>query len=228
MSISIIIPLYNEEKNISVLLDQFSTIALPPLSEIILVNDGSTDDTESMVKNSLKTNDFLKLISFADNQGQTAAIKAGIDVSSGEVIVIMDGDLQFTPKDIPVLVSKIHEGYDLVSGRRVFRKDHFFTKVLPSRIANFVLQIIFKHNCIDLAGMNCLRTEFAKKIPLEKGYHRFIPLLVHLNGGCCTEIPISHFQRKSGKSNYTLLPRVLQVIKDVYKIWRTAYHFNNS
>ena len=210
--LSIIIPIYNEEGNI----DKLSNLiyeALPDIDyEVIFVNDGSTDNSEEIIKSVNKKHSHMKLINLRRNYGQTAAMQAGFDFSKGEIVVPMDGDLQNDPRDIPMLIEKINEGYDVVSGWRKIRSDKKFTRILPSKIAN---KIISKISGIHLHDYGCTlkayRKEILTDIKLYGEMHRFIPIYASWEGAKVTEIAVHHHPRTAGKTKYGLsrIPRVM-------------------
>ena len=210
--LSIIIPIYNEEGNI----DKLSNLiyeALPDIDyEVIFVNDGSTDNSEEIIKSVNKKHPHMKLINLRRNYGQTAAMQAGFDYSKGEIVVPMDGDLQNDPRDIPMLIEKINEGYDVVSGWRKIRSDKKFTRILPSKIAN---KIISKISGIHLHDYGCTlkayRKEILTDIKLYGEMHRFIPIYASWEGAKVTEIAVHHHPRTAGKTKYGLsrIPRVM-------------------
>jgi len=210
--LSIIIPIYNEEGNI----DKLSNLiyeALPDIDyEVIFVNDGSTDNSEEIIKSVNKKHPHMKLINLRRNYGQTAAMQAGFDHSKGEIVIPMDGDLQNDPRDIPMLIEKINEGYDVVSGWRKIRSDKKFTRILPSKIANI---IISKISGIHLHDYGCTlkayRKEILTDIKLYGEMHRFIPIYASWEGAKVTEIAVHHHPRTAGKTKYGLsrIPRVM-------------------
>ena len=210
--LSIIIPVYNEEGNI----DKLSNLiyeALPDIDyEVIFVNDGSTDNSEEIIKSVNKKHPHMKLINLRRNYGQTAAMQAGFDHSKGEIVIPMDGDLQNDPRDIPMLIEKINEGYDVVSGWRKIRSDKKFTRILPSKIAN---KIISKISGIHLHDYGCTlkayRKEILTDIKLYGEMHRFIPIYASWEGAKVTEIAVHHHPRTAGKTKYGLsrIPRVM-------------------
>jgi glycosyltransferase involved in cell wall biosynthesis len=216
-TLSILIPVFNEEGNISLLHDRLiSTLKKTGRSfEIIFVDDGSTDGTLETLLDISRNNPNLKVISFTRNFGQTAALSAGIDISKGDIIIPMDGDLQNDPEDILNFLQKIEEGYDVVSGWRKDRKDQFLTRRLPSMIANKIISWI---GGVPLHDYGCTlkayRRDILKNIKLYGEMHRFIPIYAQWIGARVFEIPVRHSLRGSGLSKYGM-SRVFKVILDL-------------
>ena len=210
--ISVVIPIFNEEENINKL-SQSITKALSDIDyEVLFINDGSTDNSENEIVKLSSTDPKIKLINLRRNYGQTAAMQAGFDQSKGTIVIPMDGDLQNDPKDIPKLIEKINEGYDVVSGWRKIRSDKKLTRILPSKIANM---IISKISGIHLHDYGCTlkayRKEILEDIKLYGEMHRFIPIYASWEGAKVTEIPVNHHPRIAGKTKYGLsrIPRVI-------------------
>ena len=180
--------------------------------EVLFVNDGSTDNSEKEIKAIIKDYPHIKLINLRRNYGQTAAMQAGFDYSKGNIVIPMDGDLQNDPKDIPMLIEKIHEGYDVVSGWRKIRSDKKFTRILPSKIANM---LISKISGIHLHDYGCTlkayRKDILNDIKLYGEMHRFIPIYASWEGARVTEVAVHHHPRIAGKTKYGLsrIPRVI-------------------
>jgi len=210
--ISVVIPIFNEEENINKL-SKSITEALSDLDyEVLFINDGSTDNSENEIVKLSSTDTKIKLINLRRNYGQTAAMQAGFDLSTGTIVIPMDGDLQNDPKDIPKLIEKINEGYDVVSGWRKIRSDKKLTRIIPSKIANM---IISKISGIHLHDYGCTlkayRKEILEDIKLYGEMHRFIPIYASWEGAKVTEIPVNHHPRIAGKTKYGLsrIPRVI-------------------
>ncbi|MBF0102489.1 MAG: glycosyltransferase family 2 protein [Desulfobacterales bacterium] len=218
-SISIVIPLYNEENNLAPLCEQLSCVMnqLKLESEVIFVDDGSIDASFACLDNIINGDNRFKALRFGRNFGQTAAMAAGIVESSGDVIILMDADLQNDPLDIPLLLNKINEGYDVVSGWRYYRKDSF-AKKMSSMLAN---KLISKVTGVVLHDYGCslkaYRSEILKNIRLYGEMHRFIPALASITGAKICEIQVNHNPRISGKSNYGM-ERVGKVIMDLITV----------
>ena len=220
MSISIIIPVCNEEENIPDLVRSL-TAALAEIEtdyEVIFIDDGSTDNTFTVLKGIHKEEDCIKIIRFRRNFGQTAAISAGFDYSHGDVIITLDGDLQNDPEDIPVLLKKINEGYDVVSGWRVERKDPFFTKKLPSKISNWLAS---KLTGVELHDFGCtlkaFRHEVVDQVNLYGEMHRYIPALASWRGISIAEVKVRHHPRQYGRSKYGIA-RLMRGMLDLITI----------
>jgi glycosyltransferase involved in cell wall biosynthesis len=216
-TISVIIPIFNEEENISPLHDRLIR-ALKKTDrpyEVIFIDDGSTDGSLEILLDISKQDPNVKIISFSRNFGQTAALSAGIDFSSGEILIPMDGDLQNDPEDILPLLQKIEEGYDVVSGWRKDRKDPFFTRRFPSIIANKMISLIGGVRLHDYGcTLKAYKRDILKNIRLYGEMHRFIPIYAQWIGARVSEIPVNHLARKSGSSKYGI-SRIFKVILDL-------------
>ena len=199
--ISIVIPIFNEEGNILKLAESITKNLSEINYEVLFINDGSTDSSEKQIQAVVKKNSNFKLINLRRNYGQTAAMQAGFDHSSGEIIIPMDGDLQNDPKDIPMLINKINEGYDVVSGWRKNRSDKKLSRILPSKIANI---LISKISGIYLHDYGCTlkayRKDILDEIKLYGEMHRFIPIYASWEGAKVTEIPVMHHAREAGET----------------------------
>ncbi|WP_457561489.1 glycosyltransferase family 2 protein [Caminibacter pacificus] len=212
MKLSVVVPLMNEEDNIKYLIEEVDKALKDFDYELILVDDGSTDNTVEEIKKHM--NDKTKLVILNRNYGQTSAMAAGIEVASGDIIVTIDGDLQNDPSDIPMMVEKLNEGYDVVAGIRAKRKDEPFRKFL-SKIAN---KIIRKVTGVHITDYGCtlkvFKKDVAKNLQLYGELHRFIPILAEMYGAKITEVPVKHHERKFGKSKYGF-NRTFKVISDL-------------
>ena len=210
--ISIVIPIYNEEANIAKLAESILKALSGIEYEVLFINDGSTDNSEKEIQAISKSNAHIKLINLRRNYGQTAAMQAGFDHSKGNIVIPMDGDLQNDPKDIPMLIEKINEGYDVVSGWRKIRSDKKFTRIIPSKIANM---LISKISGIHLHDYGCTlkayRKDILNDIKLYGEMHRFIPIYASWEGAKVTEVAVHHHPRTAGKTKYGLsrIPRVI-------------------
>lgn len=215
--LSVIIPLYNEAENILSLYEALVAV-VPSLGcdlEIILVNDGSIDGSRLILDDLACRDRRVKVIHFRRNFGQTTAIMAGIDYSSGDVLIPMDGDLQNDPEDIPKLLDKLQEGYQVCSGWRDDRKDHPLKRNLPSRIANWLISAISGVKLHDYGcSLKAYRREVIKGVKLYGEMHRFIPIYATWQGARVAEIPVTHHPRIHGKSKYGL-ERTFKVILDL-------------
>lgn len=221
--VSVVIPVYNEEENVPILYEQLKKVLeeIPYDYEIIFVDDGSTDRTPQILEEIAKKDKKVKVILFARNFGQTPAMVAGIDHATGDVVITMDGDLQNDPKDIPKLLEKIEEGYDVVSGWRKNRKDAAVSRKLPSKIANW---LIGKLTGVKIHDYGCTlkayRSDVIKRVRLYGELHRFIPALASTVTSVdrIIEIPVEHHPRIYGKSKYGI-SRTFKVISDLFFIW---------
>ena len=220
IDISIVIPLFNEIENVAKLHSQLSPVldSLERVSELILVDDGSTDGTYEALKVIQINDQRVWVIRLRRNFGQAAAFSAGFDFARGDVILTMDGDLQNDPADIPQLLEKIDEGYDIVSGWRVKRKDYFLTRRLPSMAANALISKVTGVKLHDYGcSLKAYRVEVVKNIRLYGELHRFIPAIASWMGISVAEIPVNHSPRKHGKSKYGI-GRTLKVFLDLITV----------
>ncbi|HLD10627.1 MAG TPA: glycosyltransferase family 2 protein [Candidatus Nanoarchaeia archaeon] len=216
MDLSIVIPVYNEEKNVA-LLHQTIRNTLDKTDfkyEIIFVDDGSTDNTFNILNNLKK----VKIIKFRKNFGQTAAMMAGFENSNGKVIVSLDGDLQNDPSDIPKLLDKLNEGYDVVSGWRYNRQDSFGKKTF-SKIANSFRQLLVKDPIHDSGcSLRAYKKECFSDLQLHGEMHRYIPAILAWKGFKLDEVKVNHLPRKFGKTKYNMW-RVLKGFMDLINVW---------
>lgn len=215
--LSIVIPVFNEQDNVFPLQKRIVE-ALSNIGdnyEVILVNDGSTDLTEARLHTIAEEDERFKVVNFRRNFGQTAAMMAGIEFSSGDIIVGLDGDLQNDPKDIPKLLDKLAEGYDVVSGWRSSRSDSALKRNLPSRIANWLVSAISGIHLHDYGcSLKAYKRHVIKDVKLYGEMHRFIPIYASWQGGKVAEIKVDHHPRMHGESNYGL-ERVGKVLLDL-------------
>ncbi len=221
MNLSLVIPVYNEAASLPLLYDAIEK-ALKPLKqqwEVIFVDDGSRDNSLDVLRSLAERNpNHISVLVFRRNFGQTAAISAGIDHAQGETIVLMDSDLQNDPADIPHLLAKLDEGYDLVSGWRKDRKDNALTRTIPSNIANGLISTVTGVHLHDYGcTLKAYRREVLGGFRLYGEMHRFIPVFAHSVGARITEIPVSHHPRQFGKANYGL-DRTAKVILDLFTV----------
>lgn len=219
--LSLIVPVYNEEQNLPLLFDAIRA-ALEPLGrawEVVFVDDGSRDGSAGALK-SLFARDPLhvRVIEFRRNFGQTAAIAAGIDHARGGVIILLDADLQNDPADIPMMLAKLDEGYDLVSGWRRHRKDNVFTRNLPSQLANGLISSVTGVHLHDYGcTLKAYRRDALEGFKLYGEMHRFIPVFAHSVGARIAEVEVHHHARKFGKGKYGL-ERTLKVVLDLFTV----------
>ncbi len=225
--LSVIIPVYNEEDNLDPLHKALKTVLDDQTKpyEIIMVDDGSTDGSRKKLAQIAKNDPTFKVVSFLRNYGQTAALMAGIEKAQGEILIPMDADLQNDPKDIPRLLEKLEEGFDVVSGWRKDRQDKAITRTIPSNIAN---KIISKISGLVLHDYGCTlkvyRRDVIKGVRLYGEMHRFIPIYAKWQGAKVTEIPVSHNPRIHGVSKYGL-NRIFKVILDLIVVWFMENYF---
>jgi glycosyltransferase involved in cell wall biosynthesis len=214
--VSIIVPLYNEEENVDILMERMNPVLQRLITaEVIFVDDGSKDKTFLLLQKYAEKNKIIKVISFVRNSGQTSAIQAGIDHASGNIFVFMDGDLQNDPDDIPVIINKLSEGYDVVSGWRKNRQDNAIKRNLPSRVANWLISGVSGVYLHDYGcTLKAYRRSVIKNVRLYGEMHRFIPLYAVWQGARVTEIPVTHHARQFGKSKYGL-ERIFKVLLDI-------------
>jgi glycosyltransferase involved in cell wall biosynthesis len=218
--ISIVIPIHNEEPSILPLYDRLTAVmeGLSQPYELIFVDDASTDRSFDLLANLVETDPRLKVIRLRRNFGQTAALSAGFDEANGDVIVSMDGDLQHAPEDIPALLERIGEGYDIASGWRKNRVDNLVLRKVPSRIANWMMA---KASGVDLhdfgTTFKAYRAEILKDVNLYGELHRFIPALASFYGARVAEVPISNINRPAGQSHYGI-GRTFRVMFDILTI----------
>ena len=220
MDLSIVVPIYNEVDNLRPLCERVHAVLAPTdwSYELILIDDGSQDGSSELLAELHAEDDTLKVLRFRRNFGQTAALAAGFEYAHGDVIVSLDGDLQNDPIDIPRLLAKLDEGYDLVNGWRVNRQDPFFRRRLPSQIANHMISLTTRVKLHDYGcTLKAFRREVAKGLKLYGEMHRFIPALAGDMGARIAELPVTHHARKHGTSKYGLT-RTLWVVLDLLTV----------
>ena len=216
-SISVIVPAKNEEQNLPVLVERLFPIlrGLSRPFEVIVVNDGSTDGSLRVLRGLAASHPELRVIDFARNYGQTAAMMAGFDHARGDIIVPIDADLQNDPADIPLLLAKLEEGYDVVSGWRKDRQDAAIRRNLVSRIANTLISRLSGVHLHDYGcSLKAYRRDVIGPVRLYGEMHRFVPIYASWYGARITEMPVNHSPRLHGKSNYGL-ERILKVVLDL-------------
>jgi glycosyltransferase involved in cell wall biosynthesis len=221
MNLSLVIPVFNEQDNLPLLFEAlYPTMnSLGKTWEAIFVDDGSRDNSLSILKEyAEKDPEHVRVVSFRRNFGQTAAIAAGLDYSEGEIIILLDADMQNDPEDIPMLLAKLDEGYDLVSGWRKNRKDDALTRNFPSMLANKLISWV---TGVELHDYGC--TLKAYRRPVLEGFrlygemHRFIPVFANSVGARITEVVVNHHPRRFGKTKYGL-ERTAKVILDLFTV----------
>jgi len=213
-SLSIVVPVFNEQDNLEPLVEEIRRGLEGESYELILVDDGSTDTSFETMRSLAIRDSRIRCIRFRGNFGQTAAMSAGIDVSRGRVIVSMDADLQNDPADIPRLVARLDQGYDVVSGWRRNRKDHG-ARVLPSRVANWLISRISGVRLHDFGcTLKAYRGEILRQVKLYGEMHRFIPLYAALQGARIGELEVHHRPRRYGESKYGF-NRIWKVLLDL-------------
>ena len=221
VTLSIVVPIYNEEESLPFLVNQLLEV-LEPMEEtfeLVLVNDGSSDKSGEVIRKLSFNIPELVGVLLRKNYGQTAAMAAGFDISSGEIVVTLDGDLQNDPADIPLLVNKIRDGFDLVSGWRYRRQDAAISRKLPSKIAN---RLIGKVTGVRLNDYGCslkaYRREVLTDMRLYGELHRFLPVLANIEGARITEVKVNHRARQFGSSKYGI-DRTFRVLMDLLTVW---------
>ncbi|WP_267383967.1 glycosyltransferase family 2 protein [Cyanobacterium sp. uoEpiScrs1] len=219
--ISIIIPVFNEEESIEQLIERIVVILVECnlTYEIICIDDGSQDNSPHILRGlSLRFKNF-KAIIFRRNYGQTPAMAAGFKYAKGKIIITLDGDLQNDPIDIPRLINKLSQGYDLVNGWRKNRQDNTLTRLLPSKIANWIIGKVTGVNLHDYGcSLKAYRSELVADMNLYGELHRFLPALAYIEGAKITEMPVSHHPRRYGKSKYGL-GRTFRVVMDLLTVF---------
>jgi glycosyltransferase involved in cell wall biosynthesis len=221
MKLSIVVPVYNEEKNLPELFEQI-VAAMQPLDmdwDVTFVDDGSRDTSVEVIRQlHEQAPERVRMVVFRRNYGQTAAISAGINQSDGDIVILMDADLQNDPADIPLLLEELDKGFDVVSGWRKNRQDNQLTRNLPSHMAN---RLISSSTGVHLHDYGCTlkayRREILQSINLYGEMHRFIPVYAKEAGGKISEVIVHHHPRKHGKANYGL-ERTIKVILDLFTV----------
>ena len=215
--LSVVVPLYNERENVQLLYRSIKEVlnALDEPCEMIFVDDGSTDGTQDVLRELAKKDTLLRVVLYRRNFGQSAAMAAGFKLSRGRVVVTMDGDLQNDPRDIPLLLKKMDEGFDVVSGWRKDRKDTFLLRRLPSILANRLICWVTGLRLHDTGcALKAFRREVIQQIRLYGELHRFVPALAKVEGARIAEIVVRHHSRRFGKSKYNL-SRTFRVLMDL-------------
>ncbi|UOB18019.1 glycosyltransferase family 2 protein [Abyssalbus ytuae] len=225
---TIIVPVYNEEDNLDRVekeLSDYIKIASKK-TKILFVNDGSTDKSQQIIEEICKRNEHFNFIQFVKNKGLSAAIKAGFDYADTELVGYIDSDLQTSPQDFNLLLQNIGK-YDLVTGVRANRKDSF-VKNMSSKIANSIRRA-FTHDGMDDTGcpLKVIKTDYAKRIPMFKGLHRFLPAMILLQNGKIIQVPVQHFPRIAGNAKFGLWNRLLGPLADCFAyLWMKKKYIN--
>jgi len=220
VKLSVVIPIYNEEENINLLYNELKDVlkTIEHEHEILFVDDGSSDASLSLLEKIQQQDKNVVVVSFRRNFGQTAAMSAGFDYATGDVIVTMDGDMQNDPHDIPMFLQKMEEGYELVSGWRHDRQDPFLNRRLPSMIANKMISVVTGVHLHDYGcTLKTFRKEITQGIRLYGEMHRFIPAIASGVGGKITEVKANHRPRRFGTSKYGI-SRTLRVVLDLMTV----------
>lgn len=217
--LSVVIPLKDEQDNIEMLCTRLRASLAPiPAWEAILVDDGSRDGTFRELERQAAVDARLKVVRLRQNYGQSAALQAGIDASKGDIVATMDGDLQNDPQDLPRLLAKLDEGYDVVLGERAKRQDGLLLRKIPSWWGNFVIRQVTGVRFRDFGcTIRVMRREFATGLNLYGEMHRFISVIAAKLGARITQIPVGHHARVAGRSKYTL-SRTFRVILDLFTV----------
>ena len=219
--VSVIVPIYNEVESLEALVDSIAQTLIPTQRpyEVICVDDGSKDGSTALLKTLAQSRKDLSAVILRRNYGQTAAMAAGFHQAQGQFIISLDADLQNDPTDIPQLLAKLEEGYDLVSGWRKHRQDAALTRLLPSKIANWLIGKVTNVRIHDYGcSLKGYRAELLADMNLYGELHRFLPALAFIEGAKITEIPVKHHPRRYGSSKYGL-GRTLRVLMDLLTIW---------
>jgi glycosyltransferase involved in cell wall biosynthesis len=226
MKISVVVPVFNELENVRRLYDAVCPVldGLPHEYELLFVDDGSHDGSYDELSRLAAVDQRVKVVRFRRNFGQTAAMNAGLHLAAGDVIVTMDADLQNDPLDIPLLLAKLDEGYDLVHGWRKNRQDALVNRKIPSRIANWLISRVTGFPVHDLGcTLKAMRRDVAQDLQLYGEMHRFIPILAHWRGARCAEVVTRHHPRRFGTSKYGI-SRTTRVLLDLITVkYMTQY-----
>ncbi|MHC4878074.1 MAG: glycosyltransferase family 2 protein [Planctomycetota bacterium] len=228
MNVSVVVPIYNEVENLPILHEELAAVfdEVPGDHEFVFVDDGSSDGSIERMRELAADDSRVKLVLFRRNYGQSAAMQAGIQNASGDAVVLIDGDLQNDPADIPMMLQKLDEGFDLVHGWRKNRQDALLHRKLPSRIANWIISKVTGFPIHDLGcTLKAIRSDVASEIELYGDMHRFIPILGHSRGAACVEVVTNHRPRRFGVSKYGI-GRTTRVILDLVTVKFTLECFD--
>ncbi|WP_422107861.1 glycosyltransferase [Winogradskyella sp.] len=226
--LTIIVPVYNEADNLERVeteLSNYLKIAKVPAS-VLFINDGSKDNSQALIESICERNDAFEYVLFKENRGLSAAIKAGFDYADTELVGYIDSDLQTAPEDFNILLEHI-DSYELVTGVRADRKDSF-VKNMSSRIANGIRRAFTKDGMDDTGcPLKIIKTDYAKRIPMFRGLHRFLPAMIMLQNGRVTQIPVRHFPRIAGTAKFGLWNRLLGPLMDCFAyLWMKKKYIN--
>ena len=225
---TIVVPVYNEEDNLERVeqeLSKYLSIASVPTS-VLFVNDGSKDNSQALIEGICERNEAFNYILFKENRGLSAAIKAGFDEVQAPLVGYIDSDLQTAPEDFNLLLEHI-DNHELVTGVRANRKDSF-VKNMSSKIANGIRRAFTKDGMDDTGcPLKVIKTDYAKRIPMFKGLHRFLPAMIMLQNGRITQIPVQHFPRIAGQAKFGLWNRLLGPLSDCFAyLWMKRKYIN--
>ena len=219
-SLSVIVPIHNEVENIPHLYHALTSVLseMDRPYEILMVDDGSTDSSNQALKDLAAADSHIKVVTFRRNYGQTAAMQAGLEHATGDYVVTMDGDLQNDPTDIPMMLGKLDEGFDLVHGWRKNRQDAMLNRKLPSKMANWLISKVTGFPIHDLGcTLKAMRLEIARELELYGEMHRFIPILAFARGARCVEVVVNHHARTRGTTKYGI-GRTTRVVLDLITV----------
>lgn len=220
LDVSIVVPCYNEQDNVAPLYEDLREVLerLEVSFEVVFVDDGSRDSTFAVLASLHRGDERVRVVRLRRNFGQTSALMAGFDYARGQIIIAMDGDRQYRPSDIPKLLAKVREGFDIASGWRANRRDALFTRRLPSRVANRLMALVSGVRLRDFGStFKAYRRDIAKEIRLYGEMHRFVPALASAVGANIAEVPIEVLPRSAGKSKYGL-GRTWRVLLDIISV----------
>jgi dolichol-phosphate mannosyltransferase len=218
--LSVVVPVYNEVENLEALLEELSAVLLaePTTFEVIVVDDGSLDGTSELLRELVVDRAWLRAVFLRRNFGQTAAFDAGFRAASGEIVATIDGDLQNDPRDIPSMIAKLGEGYDMVAGWRRKRSDAMILRKIPSKIANWMIRKVTGTRIHDLGcSLRLYRREITEELRLYGEMHRFISVLADSMGARIAEVEVNHRPRRAGTSKYGL-KRTVKVMLDLLTV----------
>ena len=220
IEISVVTPMYNEQDCIREFHSRVSAVLeeMGEEYEIVIIDDGSRDRTPAIIRELSAEDPHVQGVLLARNRGQSTATYAGLQQSRGRCVVVMDGDLQNRPEDIPLLIARLREGYDLVSAGRQRRVESKYLRLIPSRTANWMIRRASGCDVRDMGGCSVMKGEMARSLKLREGHHRIIPALVYRLGGAVAEVPVQHATRYAGTSHYGL-GRMVDVLFDIVTLW---------